>query len=248
MANDNLSGVLCTAFLAREIKKIKNLKWSYRIIFVPETIGAIAYCKINEKKIKKIDHALVISNVGGPGKFGYKQSFQKDCFLNQEVENIFNILNEKYIKYSFDISGSDERQFSTQGFRINSVSITKNKYYEYSKYHSSDDNLNFVNGNQINKSLNIYINLINRLEEWQIYQSNFIHGEVMLSKRNLYNKLGGGYKPSQKISFSDLVLWIIFLSDGKTPLQEISNKLKINTKKIKKVVNTLISKNLIREI
>ena len=50
MANDNLSGVLCTAFLAREIKKIKNLKWSYRIIFVPETIGAIAYCKINEKK------------------------------------------------------------------------------------------------------------------------------------------------------------------------------------------------------
>ena len=53
MANDNLSGVLCTAFLAREIKKIKNLKWSYRIIFVPETIGAIAYCKINEKKIKQ---------------------------------------------------------------------------------------------------------------------------------------------------------------------------------------------------
>ena len=70
------------------------------------------------KKIKKIDYALVISNVGGPGKFGYKQSFQKDSYINQEVENIFKQLNKQYTKYPFDISGSDERQFSTQGLKL----------------------------------------------------------------------------------------------------------------------------------
>ena len=74
LANDNLSGSVMTAFLARELFKQKNLKLSYRIIWIPETIGAIAYCAMNEKSMKSISTGLVVTTVGGPGKFGYKQS------------------------------------------------------------------------------------------------------------------------------------------------------------------------------
>ena len=70
MANDNLSGVILTAFLTKFIKSMKNRYWSYRIIFIPETIGAISYLNINEKLMKKINFGLVISNVGGKGKWG----------------------------------------------------------------------------------------------------------------------------------------------------------------------------------
>ena len=108
--------------------KIKNLNGAIEYLFQKQLVQLHIVRLM--KKIKKIDYALVISNVGGPGKFGYKQSFQKDSYINQEVENIFKQLNKQYTKYPFDISGSDERQFSTQGFKINSVSITKNKYYE----------------------------------------------------------------------------------------------------------------------
>ena len=89
MANDNLSGVIMTAFLAKFISSIKNRYWTYRIIFVPETIGAIAYLNKNEKKIKKIRFGLVVSNVGGKGKFSFKKSFQQDHFLNFLIKDIF---------------------------------------------------------------------------------------------------------------------------------------------------------------
>ena len=71
MANDSLSGFLLSSILASKLRKTKT-KWSYRFIFVPETIGAIAYCNLNENKLKQIDNALVITTVGGPGNFGYK--------------------------------------------------------------------------------------------------------------------------------------------------------------------------------
>ena len=52
MANDNLSGILVTCLLSAYLKSKKNLKWSYRVIFVPETIGAVAYLNRNEKNKK----------------------------------------------------------------------------------------------------------------------------------------------------------------------------------------------------
>ena len=63
MANDNLSGIILTSLLTKYIKNLPNLKWSYRIVFIPETIGAIAYINKNLKKLKKIDFGLNISCV-----------------------------------------------------------------------------------------------------------------------------------------------------------------------------------------
>lgn len=248
MANDNLSGILCTAFLAKYLSKIKNRKWSYRVIFIPETIGALAYCKKNEKIIKKIDHGLVISNVGGPGKFGYKQSFEQNSYINTAVEQVFKDNKKEYYTYPFDISGSDERQYSSQAFRVNTVSITKDKYYEYPEYHSSKDNLDYVNGAQINQSLKLYIDLIKKIEKWQIYKSKYIFGEIMLSKRNLYNTFGGGYLPNSKMTISDIILWIIFMSDGKVCTDEIAKKIKIKIKKVNKIAKLLVEKKIIIEI
>ena len=248
MANDNLSGVLCTAFLARYLSKLKKRKWSYRVIFVPETIGALVFCNKNEKIVKRIDHGLVISNVGGPGKFGYKQSFEKSNFINTTVEQVFLENKKKYYTYPFDISGSDERQYSSQAFNINTISITKDKYYEFKEYHTSKDNLNFVNGSQINQSLNLYIDLIKKLEKWKIYKSKYVYGEMMLSKRNLYNTFGGGYLPNSKMAISDIILWVIFLSNGKVCTEEIANRIKININKVNKVAKLLVEKKIIIEI
>ena len=131
MANDNLSGVILTSLLLKFIKNIPNLKWSYRIIFVPETIGAIAYIKKNLKKIKKIDYGINISCVGGRGNMSYKETKDKDSFLNKLVKNLFLKKKIKFKKHNFDIHGSDERQYSYFGNDINVISIHKDKYYEY---------------------------------------------------------------------------------------------------------------------
>jgi len=227
LANDNLSGLLLTAFLAAELKK-KNLNFSYRIIFIPETIGAITYCSFKKEKIKKIDTGLVITTVGGPGSFGYKQSYQSDNYINSMVEDVFKENKKEFITYPFIIIGSDERQYSSQGFRINCVTITKDKYYEYPYYHTSLDNLDFVKPDYITDSLKLYLDLVNKMDKNIIYKNLYPDCEVMLSKHSLYPKTGGAITKGATISTLEIILWLIFYCDGSKSLYDISKILNVN--------------------
>lgn len=249
MANDNLSGALMTAFLAKNIIQRKNLQYSYRFIWVPETIGAIAYCAMNENILKKISIGLVITTVGGKGRFSYKKSWDETNPINYLVEKTFKQLKKDFITYPFDIHGSDERQFSSIGFRMNTISISKDKYYEYPEYHTSLDNLNIVLGKNINESLRVYIKLIDNLEKRVLYKSTNIYCETMLSKHNLYPSKGGAIKPNkQKKNKLDIILWLLFLSDGRLSTCEISKKLNVELKLINRYYLELKNKGLVKKI
>jgi aminopeptidase-like protein len=268
MANDSLSGVLLTAFLARQLKTMKNRFWSYRIVFVPETLGAITYCAANEEAMKKIDMGLVITTVGGPGKLGYKKSWQFDHSINRMIEEVMSEAEESFITYPFDIHGSDERQYSSQGFRINCATICKDRYYEYPEYHSSLDNLGFVTGEQINETLQIYLKLIGRMEQESspcklkrekektenkfsekdlVYTNLYSHCEVMLSKHDLYSVAGGNWLPKEgQLSELDVILWLLFYCDGQSTLSEISRTINAPIDFLHKMANILESKGVLK--
>lgn len=248
MANDNLSGVIVTTFLAAFLKNKKNLKWTYRIIFIPETIGAIAYLNKNEKKLKNIDFGLNICNCGGPGKFGYKQSWSKNHFINELVEKTFKTSKLNFKTYLFDINGSDERQYSSPAFRINMITICKDKYYEFPQYHSSFDNLDFVKPNNLSKSLKVYKNLIKNIENLEIYKRTQDHGEIMLKKYNLQRSKGGAFLPGKEKEKINNILWILFLIDGKKDLKTIQQITKINEKIFKELIHELKSKKIIKHV
>tara|TARA_A100001035_G_scaffold280376_1_gene286112 strand:- start:2048 stop:3334 length:1287 start_codon:yes stop_codon:yes gene_type:complete len=248
MANDCLSGLILTAFLARSLSKKRN-KWTYRFVFVPETIGAIAYCSLNKKKIQNTLAGMVITTVGGPGKFGYKQSWQSEHQINRDIEKIFKQKRVNYIKYPFSIRGSDERQYSSQAFKLNMATITKDKYFEYKEYHTSLDNLNFVNGRNIYKSLNMYKALLNQIDRWKIFQSRMPYCEHMMSKHNLYPKTGGLYRMSNTgLTQLDIIQWILHLSDGMKTIDEIAAQLRVSKATILKLSQALKKKKLLIEL
>lgn len=249
MANDSLSGVLLTTFLARELLARADRRYSYRIAFVPETIGAIAYCARNEAAMQQIDIGLVITTVGGPGKFGYKQSFDPKHSINRLIEEVFNGADEDYITYPFDIHGSDERQYSSQGFRINAATICRDRYYEYPQYHTSLDNLDFVTGKHIAETLALYVQLIDKFEARRIYRNRIPHCEVMLSRRELYPTKGGALMPELGgRSELDLMLWLLFMCDGKRSLAEISGALSIEETTLMPFVERLEAKGVIDRV
>ncbi len=248
MANDSLSGVVLTAFLAKELLQ-KDLNYSYRIVFVPETIGAITYCAMNEKAMKAIESGFVITTVGGQGNFGYKQSFDNQHYLNYFVEQVFKENQiEDYHTYPFDIHGSDERQYSSQGFRINTVTISKDKYYEYEYYHTSADDLNFVKPQAINNTLNLYLQLICKADENVCYKNVQPHCEIMLSKHDLYPKTGGAILPDTSSSLNelDITLWLLFYCDGELSLWQISNKLGTPYQVISKIAQKIAKKGILQ--
>jgi aminopeptidase-like protein len=246
MANDSLSGVLLTAFLARHIASLKNRHWSYRIVFVPETIGAITYCARNEAAMKQIDMGLVITTVGGPGKFGYKRSFDSSHPINAMIEEVFRDAETEFVTYPFDIHGSDERQYSSQGFRINAATICRDRYYEYAYYHSSLDDLSFVTAEQIAGTLDLYVRLIEKVEARRVYRNRIPHGEVMLSRHDLYPATGGAQRPELGgRSELDLILWLLFLCDGKLDIADIAARLDVSSADLVPIADRLVAKDVL---
>jgi aminopeptidase-like protein/spore coat polysaccharide biosynthesis protein SpsF (cytidylyltransferase family) len=249
MANDSLSGVLLTVFLAQHISSIKDRNWSYRVVFVPETIGAIAYCSLNEAAMKQIDFGLVITTVGGPGKFGYKQSWDPTHFINELIERVLGEATGEFLTYPFDIHGSDERQYSSLGFRINTATVSKDRYYEYAYYHCSLDDPCFVRAEYILETLSVYKAIIKDVEALKIYRNTSPQCEVMLSRHSLYPKQGGMLKPELGgQSELDIILWLLFLCDGNQPIQNIANRLGVDLSDLRSVIKKLKKINLLVEV
>jgi aminopeptidase-like protein len=216
--------------------------------------------------MRKINTGFVVTTIGGPGKYGYKQSWQRDHFINKVTEETFKENNIDYIKYPFDIHGSDERQYSSQGFRINTVSITKDKSYEYPYYHTSLDNLDFVKPEYIQESLHLYLCVIEKLEKFrvsydyaqpdgirfsgqgEVYENLYPFCEVMLSKHGLLSGVGGSQLPvNGVIEELDIILWLLFYCDGKMSLNDISHKTGIPLVSLQHVALKLKDKCLLRK-
>jgi aminopeptidase-like protein len=250
MANDNLSGVLTAVFLARYLlDRQDTLEYSYRFVFVPETIGAIAYSALNESAMQKISEGVVMTTCGGPGEFGYKQSWQAEHGINALTESVFRERGIPFVTYPFEVRGSDERQYSSQGLRIDTVTITKDKYYEYDYYHTSLDDLDFVKAEYIEEALQLYCALFDKLDRRVLYRNQVAYGEVMLSRHDLYPKVGGAFnqlieKRSGK-SELDIILELLFYADGSRDLLELSQIIGVEEEIIESVAQVLIEKNIL---
>ncbi len=230
MANDNLSGAVLTAFLAKSLLAKGKPSCSWRFIFVPETIGALAYLYHNEVDMKHITGGLVVSCCGGPGRFGYKQTYKSDHLVDRACFAAFNKNGIDPICYPFVPTGSDERQYSSPGFRIPVATISKDKYYEYPEYHTSLDNLDFVTGKQLASSLELYEDVINILDSNSRIKSCLPKGEPNLGRRGLYPRLGGMTNSvasesvdQEKIDRQiDIINWMLFMADGKNDLLNVT--------------------------
>lgn len=268
MANDNLSGMIAWIVLLKILKKMK-LRHGYRFIIIPETIGSIAYLKKNQKIMQKVTGGFILTCMGGNGNLSYKKTFLENSFIDKIVLDVLKMKNADYTSYPFSIRGSDERQFSSPYFRIPIGTLCRDKYHEYQEYHTSEDNLNFLKINNLINTIEIYLNIICELESKNNFLinskkikksstkfiSNHPYCEPMLSKRELYPKIGGGINqksnkksinPQQKIS--EAISWILFYSDGETSLSDIQQLTKIPIQILEKSIKILIEKKLIVEV
>ena len=172
----------------------------------------------------------MVTTCGGPGPMGFKETFLGDHIVDRAVRLAFRDRGVEPICYSFAPDGSDERQFSSPGFRIPTASVTKDKYYEYPEYHTSLDDLEFVNGQQIAESIELYRDVVAILDANWCPTSLVQNGEPQLGKRNLYpvvggsvNQQGGNLDSEDGINL-DAIMWVLFLSDGQHDLLSIAER------------------------
>lgn len=221
MTNDSLSGVVLTAFLANYVRNLKNRHFTYRFVFVPETIGSIAYLSQYGQHLRQYTkYGLVLTCVGNEGKFHYKQSRRGDAEIDNIVENI--LLDKSassgcdYEIERFWPSGSDERQYCSPGFNLPVGSLMKSVYGRFEEYHNSLDNLEFVTPKALEESFIAYTYIINVIEHSYYWINTKPCCEPFRTK---YLRLQGADRNT-----INKWEWLLNFSDGIHSLVDISNK------------------------
>ena len=243
MCNDNLSGVVLATFLAKQLS-IMNTRYSIRVLFIPETIGAITWLFLNRKKIKSIKHGLVITCAGDSGNLTYKKSRRGDAEIDHVAEKVLKDSKSPFTILDFFPTGSDERQFCSPGFNLCVGSLFRSRYGKFPEYHTSADNLSFVKKESLMDSYEKCMEIIFVLENNRKYINKNPMCEPQLGKYGLYNLVGSS-KNSDSLTNQIVLLWILNMSDGNNTLVDISEKSGYTFREILSGVKNLVKVGLI---
>lgn len=248
MANNELSGPCLSIYLSKWIMK-KKRKYTYRFIFLPETIGSITYIKKNFKNLKKnVICGLNITCVGDNKNYSFLPSRKQNGILDKIIQNILIEKKITYKKYSWINRGSDERQYCWPNTDLSISSLMRSKYHEYPEYHTSLDKLDsVVTKKGLQNSFNIYQQIIKSLET-KDFPISTTFCEPMLSRLNLYPKIGNANKYSKLKLKSKLILNILSYCDGNNSIEEISDKCAVKFLYCKKILQFLNNKKLVKII
>jgi aminopeptidase-like protein len=225
LANNELSGPLVTAFIYDQLKD-KDLYYTYRFVFVPETIGSICYLSLNGEHLKeKLVAGFVVTCIGDNGNFTYKKSRRGNALSDRAVNIILNQTEEEYNLLDFSPIGSEERQYCSPGLNLPVGSLMRTMYGVYPEYHTSADNKDFISFEALEESVKKYLEVVHLMEYNKKYVNQLPNCEPQLGKRGLYPTLG-----SQKEKTVDLqaTIWILNLSDGEHDLIDIIELSKID--------------------
>ncbi len=243
LANNELSGPLVSAFIYKILKNKKNLKYSYRFVFVPETIGSICLLADKGEFFKKnLIAGFVITCIGDKGIYTYKRSRCGNSLSDRAAELVLEQTEDNFNLVDFFPSGSDERQYCSPGFNLPVGSMMKTMYAKYSEYHTSADNKNFISFESMEHAVNKYLDIIELIERNDKYINLLPNCEPQLGKRGLYPTLG-----SQKITenFVDGMMWILNLADGKHDLIDISRRSGFDVKELYPIIDKLLESDIL---
>tara|TARA_B100000795_G_C22804959_1_gene444259 strand:+ start:4279 stop:5565 length:1287 start_codon:yes stop_codon:yes gene_type:complete len=242
MANNELSGPIVSMGLIDYFQK-KKLSKTLRFIFIPETLGSIAYLSKNLINLKNnIIGGYNLTCIGDERKHSCMLTKYQNSPSDEAIIEAYKKLNIKDYKiHSFLKRGSDERQYNSPGVDLPISSIFRTKYGEYPEYHTSLDNFDIVTLKGITGGFKVAKKSIEILLE-NIYPKYKIICEPQMGKRGLYPTLSTKTEKQLTRSYMDFLQY----SDGSNSLKKISNLINLDHKSVKKINLVLLKNGLIR--
>jgi aminopeptidase-like protein len=243
LCNDNLSGIALMTFLAKYLSSL-SLRYSYRFLFIPGTIGSITWLCLNEARASGIKHGFVVAGVGDAGNFTYKKSRRGDAEIDAVFRHVLKHSGSDYGIIDFFPYGYDERQYCSPAFNLPIGCVMRTPHGRYPEYHTSADNLGFVHPLSLADSFAKCVSALSVLENNKIYLNQNPKCEPRLGKRGLYRAIGG----QAEGSLDELaMLWVLNLSDGHHTLLDIAERSALQYGLIQHAADALLEHGLLKE-
>lgn len=241
MANNELSGPAVAAALAEWLGSLRDRKYTYRIVFLPETIGSITYLSRNLDIMKqRMIAGFVLSCVGDDRTYSYVPSRDGNTLADRAARNVLSFHYPEYKRYTYLDRGSDERQYNAPGVDLPVCVVCRSKYGEFPEYHTSLDDLSLVTEKGLEGALDVYKQMIVAIEYNALYRIKCLC-EPQLGKRGLYPTV------SQKGSYYSIKSMVDFIAyaDGRHDLLEISGIIGVAVKELIPVIEKLMQNGLL---
>jgi len=236
LCNDNLSGVAVATFLGAYLLTLPR-RYSYRFLFAPTTIGAIAWLAHNEHRVSRVRHGLVLSCVGDSGKITYKRSRRGNAEIDRAAAHVLTSCGVEHKVVGFSPYGYDERQFCSPGFDLPVGCFMRTPNGQFPEYHTSADNLEFLKAEQLEDSFVNVLRILQAVDRNETYVNLQPKGEPQLGKRGLYSAPGSGENLA--------LLWVLNLSDGKHSLLDIAERSGLSCEAIYRAAQLLVRGGLL---
>ncbi len=245
LGSNEVSGPCVLTYLAKWLSEEPNRRYTYRFLFIPETIGSITYISQHLEEMKKnIKAGFVVTCVGDDLEYSYVESRKGGTLADRALQQVLKYYAPMYKKYSFLKRGSDERQYCAPGVDLPFVVFCRSKYHEYKEYHTSADNLSFISSAGMGNALEVLKRVVMTLEYNQYYRSTVLC-EPQLGKRGLYPTISqkGTYKNNVRV-----IQNLLAYADGMSDLIEISNSINEPIEELAKTIDILLAEGLVKVI
>ncbi len=245
LCNDNLSGIAVTVFLARWLTTLAHRRFSYRFLFIPGTIGSITWLARNRERLGAIRHGLVLTGLGSRGGLVYKRSRIGTAVIDRAAAHVLKHAAGENAVREFIPYGYDERQYCSPGVNLAVGCLSRTPFGEYPEYHTSADNMDFVEVGQLEGSYRACQSIVGVLEDDARYVSLMQMCEPQLGRRGLYSSMGGaGEARVQEMA----MLWVLNFSDGHHSLLDIAERSGLSFESIRKATDLLHEKGLLERM
>lgn len=244
MANNELSGPVVQTELIKYVQSLKNRRYTYRFVFIPETIGSITYCSRNLDVLKQNTRAgFVLSCVGDDLDYSIIESRYADTLADRVLKNVLKYHYPEYKTYSFLKRGSDEREYCAPGIDLPVCGVCRSKYGVYPEYHTSADNMNFISPEGLNGAYQLMVKVINALE-YNYHYKVLCKGEPQLGKRGLYPTISQKGSYDSVLAMKDLLAY----ADGRNDLIGISEIINQPVDVLIPIINKMMDNNLLEAL
>ena len=241
MANNELSGPVVAAALARSILQMERRHYTYRFVFIPETIGSIAYLSSHLEHLKKTVRAgWVITCIGDDRAYSYLPSRSGNTLADRVSKQMIALSGNHFDVYTYLDRGSDERQYCSPQVDLPVASLMRSKYGTYPEYHSSLDDLNLVTPTGLDGGLQMMKSVVNILEKEKRWSSSFAC-EAQLGKRGLYPSLSTAESAKEVAGLVNVLAYC----DGTMSEREIAELCLLSEVQVHELIGVLFKAGLV---